>query len=133
MIVPMAMRRLVARRRCLGELRRLAATLDSIYAGTPFDIETPDGDLCDEIGGEQLLDDMYMIQEEFVGGLSFWPNVNVLGLLQQNVAKAQTIRDGLPAEYPITKQRFDALITDMSEAEQRCSDWYDVGLNRVSR
>lgn len=76
---------------------------------------------------------MYTIQEEFVGGLSFWPNVNVLGLLQQNVAKAQTIRDGLPAEYPITKQRFDALITDMSEAEQRCSDWYDFGLNRVSR
>lgn len=104
-----------------------------MYTGTPFDMETPDGYLSDEIGGEQLLDDMYMIQEEFVGGLSFWPKVNVRGLLQQIVAKAQTIRDGLRAEYPITKQRFDALITDMSEAEQRCSDWYNFGFNKVSR
>ena len=128
-----AIRRIMARRKCLRELRRLAVTLDSMYTGTPFDMETPDGYLSDEIGGEQLLDDMYMIQEEFVGGLSFWPKVNVRGLLQQIGAKAQMIRDGLPAEYPTTKQRFDVLITDMSEAEQRCSDWYDFGFNKVSQ
>ncbi|MFE4837562.1 hypothetical protein ACFRAU_23130 [Arthrobacter sp. NPDC056691] len=133
MILPTAIQRLVARRRCIGELTRLSVTLDSMYAGTPFDMETPDGYLSDEIGGEQLLDDMYMIQEEFVGGLSFWPNINIQGLLQQIVAKAQTIRDGLPAEYPMTKQRFDALVTEMREAEPRCSELYNFGFNKDSQ
>jgi hypothetical protein len=77
MILPTAIRRLVARRKCIRELRRLAVTLESMYTGTPFDMETPDGHLSDEIGGEQLLNDMYMIQEEFTGGLSFWPGVDV--------------------------------------------------------
>lgn len=90
------------------------------------------GYLADEIGGEQLLDDMYVIKEEFVGGLSFWPNINVQGLLQQIAAKAQTIRDGLPAEYPNTKQTFDALVTEMREAEPRCSDLYNFGFNKLS-
>lgn len=132
MIMPVGVRRLVARRRCIAELRRLAVILDSMYTGTPFDMETPDGYLSDEIGGEQLLDDMYMIQEELVGGLSFWPNVDVHGLLQQIVAKAGKISDGLPIEYPVTKQKFDDLITEMSEAEQRCSDWYNFGFNRAA-
>lgn len=130
--MPTAIGRFIARRKCIAELRRLAVTLDSMYTGTPFDMETPDGYLSDEIGGEQLLDDMYMIQEEFIGGLSFWPGVSVRGLLKQIVEKAQTIHDGLPPEYPTTKQRFACLIADMKEAEQRCSDWYNFGFNRVA-
>lgn len=66
-------------------------------------METPDGELSDEIGGEQLLEDMYMIQEEFVGGSSFWPHVDVGRLLSHIVAKAQVISDSLPPDYPLTE------------------------------
>ena len=123
----MTFRRLVARRRCIGELRRLAVSLDSMYTGTPFDMETPDGYLSDEIGGEELLDEMYMIQEEFVGALSFWPNLDVRKLLEQIVAEAQKISYALPPEYPRTKHELDAFILAMIEAEPRCSDWYSLG------
>ena len=125
-------RRLLARRRCIKELERLAAALSSIYSGTPFDMETPDGELSDEIGGEQLLEDMYMIQEEFVGGLSFWPHVDVRRLMAQIVAKAQVISDSLPPDYPLTKGKIDALIADMVDAEPRCAAWYRFGFNQVS-
>lgn len=95
-------------------------------------MDTPDGKLSEEIGGEQLLEGMYMIQEDFAGGLSFWPHVDVRRLLAQIVAKAQVISDSLPPGYPLTRGKVDALIADMSDAEPRCAAWYAFGFNEVS-
>lgn len=100
--------------------------LDSLYTGTPFDMETPDGPLSDAIGGEQLLEDMYMIQEELVGGLSFWPNIQVQSLLGPVIVKARRIFAAIPHEYPLTRQGFEEFIQAAREAEARCTDLYAV-------
>ncbi len=101
MDVPLPVRRLLARRRCIKELQRLAVSLDSVFTGTPMEMETPDGQLTDEVGGDELLDAMYMIQEHFIGGLSFWPHVDVRALLHRTAAEAGVISKTFPP--PIEK------------------------------
>ncbi|MHA7274603.1 hypothetical protein ACX80Z_14365 [Arthrobacter sp. TMT4-20] len=130
MHVPMPAKRLLARRRCIKELHRLAVSLDSIYTGTPAHMETPDGPLTDEIGIDELLDEMYMIQERFVGGLSFWPHIDVLALLHQITAEAQGISQTLPDGYPRTRRQLDVFIADVLESEPRCSRWYALAFNK---
>lgn len=98
-----------------------------------MDIETPDGPLSDETGGEQLLDDMYMIQEELIGGLSFWPKLHVESLLAPVIVKAEGILAALPLEYPLTRAGFEEFIQSARETEVRCTELYAVGFGAPGR
>jgi hypothetical protein len=128
--LPLPIKRFLARRRCRGELLRLAGELDSIYTGTPFDMETPDGQLTDAIGGEQLLYDMYMVQEDFVGGVSFWPRLDVGSLLHRIAGRVQGISDRLPPGYPLMQEQLNGLAAEMLDAVQPCAAWFAMGFGK---